>query len=65
VAAEEALEKVRAQADEVVCLHVPPFFYAVGQFYDDFPQVSDDEVISLLRAAGAAPAGRESDRIAR
>ncbi|HEX7272677.1 MAG TPA: phosphoribosyltransferase [Casimicrobiaceae bacterium] len=52
VASEEALEKVRAKADEVVCLHVPPFFYAVGQFYDDFPQVSDDEVISLLRTAG-------------
>jgi predicted phosphoribosyltransferase len=52
VASEEALEKVRAHADEVVCLHVPPFFYAVGQFYDDFPQVSDEEVISLLRAAG-------------
>jgi len=52
VASEEALEKVRAKADEVVCLHAPPFFYAVGQFYDDFPQVSDDEVISLLRVAG-------------
>jgi len=66
VASEEALEKVRAKADEVVCLHVPPFFYAVGQFYDDFPQVSDDEVISLLRMAGSAAAKREnSDRVAR
>jgi putative phosphoribosyl transferase len=65
VAAEEALEKVRAYADEVVCLHVPEFFYAVGQFYDHFPQVSDDEVVSLLRAAGATSAVRDGDRVPR
>jgi predicted phosphoribosyltransferase len=48
VASEGALEKVRAHADEVVCLHSPPFFFAVGQFYGHFPQVSDDEVVALL-----------------
>lgn len=44
----EALEKVAAYADEVVCLDTPEQFYAVGQFYQSFPQVSDEEVIGLL-----------------
>ncbi len=44
----DTLEKVRPYADEVVCLDAPEMFYAVGQFYADFPQVSDDEVIRLL-----------------
>jgi predicted phosphoribosyltransferase len=52
VASQEALEKVRAQADEVVCLQAPAFFYAVGQFYREFGQVSDEEVVSLLRSGG-------------
>lgn len=56
VGSPEAVEKVRAYADEVVCLQTPPFFYAVGQFYRNFPQVSDEEVIALLRAAANTPA---------
>jgi predicted phosphoribosyltransferase len=36
-------------ADEVVCLHAPEDFQAVGQFYRHFPQVDDDEVMALLR----------------
>lgn len=39
-----------AEADEVVVLDTPPDFFAVGQFYADFPQVSDREVIEHLRA---------------
>jgi predicted phosphoribosyltransferase len=50
VASFEALEKIRPMADEVVCLMTPPDFQAVGQFYRDFPQVSDDAVIELLKA---------------
>jgi putative phosphoribosyl transferase len=46
----DTLEKIRPYADEVVCLTAPEAFYAVGQFYMDFPQISDDEVIALLRA---------------
>jgi putative phosphoribosyl transferase len=58
VASIDALELVRGYADEVVCLHAPADFYAVGQFYLDFRQVDDSEVIALLRAAGTdAPAG--------
>jgi predicted phosphoribosyltransferase len=31
-----------------MCLEVPEYFHAVGQAYSDFPQVSDEQVISLL-----------------
>lgn len=51
VAAPESLELVRPYADEVVCLDAPVLFMAVGQFYRDFPQVEDEEVISVLRPA--------------
>lgn len=48
VAPPDTLEKVGEQADEVVCLYAPENFQAVGQFYADFGQVEDDEVIALL-----------------
>jgi len=54
VAPADTLEKIRAYADEVVCLDTPMFFQAVGQFYADFPQVDDAEVIDILRQAGQA-----------
>jgi len=50
VAPPDTLAKVEPYADEVVCLSAPPMFYAVGQFYQSFPQVSDEEVIALLGA---------------
>ncbi|MHB8257392.1 MAG: phosphoribosyltransferase [Acidiferrobacterales bacterium] len=50
------LNRVQALADEVVCLDAPEYFSAVGQFYRDFPQVEDAEVIAVL-AAPAQPAG--------
>lgn len=45
----ETLEKIRPFCDEVVCLYAPDGFQAVGQFYQDFNQVSDDTVIDVLR----------------
>ncbi|HVO88581.1 MAG TPA: phosphoribosyltransferase family protein [Casimicrobiaceae bacterium] len=60
VASQDALAKVREHADEVVCLQAPEFFHAVGQFYASFPQVSDDEVVALLRSGTAR--GGPSDR---
>ena len=51
VAPPDTLDKVSPYADEVVCLSAPEMFYAVGQFYASFPQVSDEEVIALLGAA--------------
>lgn len=49
VASPDSLELVRAYADDVVCLHAPEIFFAVGQFYRSFPQVEDEEVAALLR----------------
>ncbi|GJL76210.1 phosphoribosyltransferase [Nitrosomonas sp.] len=49
VAPPETLDKVASYADETICLESPIFFYAVGQFYRVFQQVSDDEVIALLK----------------
>lgn len=54
VASVEAASLVEGEADEVVVPLVPSGFRAVGQWYEDFAQVSDDEVRDLLqRAAGA------------
>lgn len=43
------IEDLHSEADEVFCAQAPPHFQAVGQFYDSFRQVSDDEAIDLLR----------------
>lgn len=45
-----SLAEVRALADEVVCLESPPLFFAVSQFFDDFRQIEDEEVVEILRA---------------
>jgi putative phosphoribosyl transferase len=44
----DTLRKVEKLADETVCLEVPEYFMAVGQFYTEFPQVEDEEVIAIL-----------------
>jgi putative phosphoribosyl transferase len=54
VAAADALERLDRVADEVVCLHVPAWFTGVGACYDDFGEVSDAEVVALLRPATPA-----------
>lgn len=51
VAPSDTIERLRPQADEVVCLATPRWFFAIGAFYADFRQVSDDEVIDLLKRA--------------
>lgn len=48
----ETLTKVAGLADEVICLEAPAWFQAVGQFYRDFPQVDDAEVMALLTPRG-------------
>ncbi len=53
VAPPAVLRDLRRLVDEVVCLLAPEPFYAVGQFYREFPQVSDAEVIRLLRPVDA------------
>ena len=46
-------------ADQVVCLESPEPFYAIGQWYQDFSQTSDAEVVRLLRAAADGGTERE------
>ncbi len=58
VASMQAVEKVKKYADDVVCLETPPLFHAVGQFYRNFQQVDDDEVVALLRASPACAPGQ-------
>lgn len=48
VAAEEAVNKIKPQVDEAIFLEIPEYFQAVGQFYHQFPQISDQEVVQLL-----------------
>lgn len=48
VIAKETYNKLQSQVDKIVALEIPDSFAAVGQFYRDFPQVSDEEVIKLL-----------------
>ncbi|GMU77593.1 MAG: hypothetical protein AMXMBFR46_03920 [Acidimicrobiia bacterium] len=50
VAPPAAVAALRDVADDVVCLESPPAFSAVGQWYDDFTQTTDDEVLRLLGA---------------
>jgi putative phosphoribosyl transferase len=54
VAPSSALHELKAEADDIVCLQSPEPFYAIGQFYDDFHQVSDSEVIGILSEVRAS-----------
>lgn len=51
VAPKDTVNRLKAEADEVICLMTPEPFYAVGQHYDDFRQTSDREVTTLLDEA--------------
>ncbi|HVS79792.1 MAG TPA: phosphoribosyltransferase family protein [Candidatus Paceibacterota bacterium] len=48
VCSTEARERIEKVADEVICGMVPPYFLAVGEWYDKFAEFSDDEVLYLL-----------------
>lgn len=48
VAPPDTLQEVKLLVDEVFCLYAPTFFSAVGQFYEDFRQTTDEEVMELL-----------------
>lgn len=53
VASSEALQLMRAEADEVVCSLQPELFQAVGDWYRDFEQTDDTEVVALLAQSRA------------
>jgi len=44
-------ERMRSEVDEIVCVYTPENFYAIGQFYEDFSQITDQEVTQLLDRA--------------
>lgn len=71
VAPPAAVSQLATQADEVVALHTPHDFTAVGRWYDNFAQTTDDEVLALLdhsragtQVPAAAGAGTRAVRIA-
>jgi len=55
VAPLETIDILRGEADEVICLATPAPFWAIGGWYEHFPQTSDAEVKSLLGLAWAKP----------
>jgi predicted phosphoribosyltransferase/predicted alpha/beta-hydrolase family hydrolase len=65
VAPPETLAELRRLVDDVVCVHAPAEMWAIGQWYDDFAQTTDEEVSRLLRASPAptppVPAGSEQE----
>jgi putative phosphoribosyl transferase len=66
VAARPTIERLAAQVDELVCVEAPEQAYAVGQWYRDFSQTSDDEVLACLDRAARTrpdPAGSRDDPV--
>jgi putative phosphoribosyl transferase len=51
VAPLSTIERLKQEADEVICVDTPQEFYAIGQFYEDFSQTTDEEVCDLLQEA--------------
>jgi len=47
----DTCREIEQEADETICLSTPPFFQAVGQYYEDFSQTSDEDVRELLSQA--------------
>jgi predicted phosphoribosyltransferase len=58
VAPADTLDLLRPEADEVVCFHIPHDLSAIGQFYEDFSQTTDDQVREALRELATGPAAR-------
>jgi predicted phosphoribosyltransferase len=62
VAAPDVCEALEREADEIVCAWTPEGFHAVGLWYEDFAQITDDEVRQLLTAARRRRTDREACR---
>jgi len=58
VAPADTLARLRAEVDDVVCLHTPAPFHAIGLHYRDFHQLDDEEVLGILDAVNTAPPRR-------
>jgi putative phosphoribosyl transferase len=53
VAPAETIKKMAPLVDDLICLHVPNDFMGVGWYYSDFSEVTDEEVIALLKKANS------------
>ena len=53
VAPPDTVDELRGMVDELLCIETPEAFYAVGAHYDDFTQVSDEEVVEMLESSSA------------
>jgi len=51
VAPPATVARLSKEADSIVCLKAPADFYAVGQFFEDFSQVTDDDVVRILQGS--------------
>lgn len=49
VASQGSLKKIKSEASKIVCLEIPLSFFAIGDFYKNFPQVEDAEAIQILK----------------
>ena len=62
VAPPRVLAELKSLVDEVVVLHAPEWFFGIGQFYEQFPQVEDEEVIACLENVRTALSTGEKTR---
>ena len=57
------IEELKKEADDVICLQKPEPFYAIGQFYKDFTQTSDEDVRRLLKQSRQQSHARPPDAV--
>jgi putative phosphoribosyl transferase len=60
VASPDRLAEIRKWCDDIVCVHSPEQFWAIGQFYVDFAQVEDEQVVEMLKQSRPTPASSTS-----
>lgn len=58
VAPADTVASLRAATDEIICLHTPDPFFAIGLHYQDFTQVTDEDVVAVLSSLAAERAAR-------
>lgn len=57
------IQELEQIADRVVCLYTPEYFQAIGEFYSDFSQTTDEEVIMFLRESNQKPARKSTGMV--
>ncbi|HLN89634.1 MAG TPA: phosphoribosyltransferase [Candidatus Binatia bacterium] len=57
------IQELEQMADRVVCLYTPEYFQAIGEFYRDFNQTTDEEVIMFLRESNQKPARKSTGMV--